>query len=164
MKMNIEDYLQKDTDIINIYFCKSIENNCINLTNIKHNLKLKFTKRDFAVYYKNDLLYIYDLSNDSQFTYKSKLLNHEIINYKNKLLSINSYKESKVSCYLFPSTNTISKKSKYTLEECRINNRLTFSIKIENNMYDTFITYKHSSNVDINKMNIDLNDFIENSL
>ena len=163
--MNLEHYIKKDTDIINIYFCKSIEeNNCINLINVKQNVKLKFTKRDFAVYYKNDIFYIYDLLNDSQFTYKSKLLNHAMINYKNKFLSINSYKEQKVSCYLFPSTNNISKKSKYTLEEYRINNRLSFSIKKENNIKIAFITYKHSSNVDIDKMNIDLNDFIENSL
>lgn len=164
MKMNLENYINTETDIINIYFCKSIENNCINLITVKKNLKLKFTKRDLAIYYKNDLFYIYDLSNDSQFTYKSKLLNHDIIHDNNKLLSINSYKETKVSCYLFPSTNTISKKSKYTLEECRINNRLSFSIKTENNIKIAFITYKHSSNVDIDKMNNDLNEFIRNSL
>jgi hypothetical protein len=162
--MNLENHINTETDIINIYFCKSIENNCINLLPIKKNLKLKFTKRDFAVYYKKNLLYIYDQSNDSQFTYKLKLLNHEIINENNKLLSINSYKETKVSCYLFPSTDTLSKKSKYTLEECRINNRLTFSIKTENNIKIAFITYKHSLNVDINKMNNDLNEFIRDIL
>ena len=164
MKMNLENHINTETDIINIYFCKSIENNCINLMTVKKNLKLKFSKRDFAVYYMNDLFYIYDLSNDSQFTYKLKLLKHEIINENNKLLSINSYKETKVSCYLFPSINTLSKKSKYTLEECRINNRLTFSIKTENNIKISFITYKHSLNVDINKMNNDLNEFIRNIL
>jgi len=162
--MNLENYINQETDIINIFLCKSIENNCINLITVNKNIKLKFTKRDFAVYYKNDLFYIYDLSNDSQFTYKSKLLNHEIININNKLFSINSYKETKVSCYLFPSTNNISKKTKYTLEEFRINNRLSFSIKTENEKKIAFITYKHSSNVDIEKMNIDLNSFILNSL
>jgi hypothetical protein len=164
MKMNLENHINTETDIINIYFCKSIENNCINLMTVKKNLKLKFSKRNLAVYYKNDLFYIYDLSNDSQFTYKLKLLNHEIMNEDNKLLSIHSYKETKVSCYLFPSTNTLSKKSKYTLEECRINNRLTFSIKTENNIKISFITYKHSINVDIPKMNYDLNEFMQNNL
>jgi len=155
MHFNINNLITDNTNIIEIYMCNpskfknelkiDIHINDIIKNNIRKRFKL--TKETTLIYYnKNNLTYIYDLSNDSQYLYFRKLENMKEIN-NNSFYGL-AFNEMKMQSYYFPCTNDIDNKSEYKIEEYKINNRISLIIK-NNNVY---ISYKHSKDVDIDKI------------
>jgi hypothetical protein len=161
MSLNISNLITDNTNIIEIYMCNPLKtkedlkidihiNNDI-LNNIRK--KFKLTKQTTLVYYnRNNLCYVYDLSNDSQYLYLRKLEN----NYDyNKLYGL-AFNEMKMQSHSFACTNEIDNKCEYNVEEFKINNRISLIIK-NNNLY---ISYKHSKEVEIDKIQEIINKII----
>jgi hypothetical protein len=161
MSLNISNLITDNTNIIEIYMCNPLKtkedlkidihiNNDI-LNNIRK--KFKLTKQTTLVYYnRNNLCYVYDLSNDSQYLYLRKLENKQDIN---KLYGL-AFNEMKMQSHSFACTNDIDNKCEYNLEEFKINNRISLIIR-NNNVY---ISYKHSKEVEIDKIQEIINKII----
>lgn len=110
--------------------------------------KFKLTRETTLVYYnKDNLSYVYDLSNDSQFVYLRKLENSQIKTINNYNLYGIALNEMKMQTYLFGCANNIENKEEMKIQEFRINNRISLIIK-NNNLY---INYRHSKDVDLEK-------------
>ncbi len=161
MSLNISNLITDNTNIIEIYMCnplKTKEDLKIDIhinDNILNNIRKKFklTKQTTLVYYyRNNLCYVYDLSNDSQYLYLRKLENK--YDY-NKLYGL-AFNEMKMQSHSFACTNDIDNKSEYNLEEFKINNRISLIIKNSN----VYISYKHSKEVEIDKIQEIINKII----
>ena len=69
--INLENYLDDNVNIVEIFFFKNIlENKMLDIAigdNIIKNIKYKKTKdENYKMYYMNDKIYIYEMSNDNQ--------------------------------------------------------------------------------------------------
>jgi hypothetical protein len=162
MKFDISKLITDNTNIIEIYMCNPKKNKDDLKIDIFINndileiirKRFKLTKETTIVSYnRNNLSYIYDLSNDSQYLYLRKVEN---------ILNINnfygfSFNEMKMQSYTFGCTNDIDSRYEYKLEEYKINNRLSLMIK-NNNVY---IYYKHSKEVDLDKIQDIINNIIK---
>jgi hypothetical protein len=91
------------------------------------------------------------------------------IKYNSKSnLFILSSKIDKFPQYIFPCTNDIDYISTYSIKEYKINNRISLFIRYDylnddekQNLAKTFyIEYRHSPNVDIDKINENVNNII----
>lgn len=171
--INIENLINNNTNLIEIYLYdkKNINNDFYINLNISDNIinKVKSiynnsNKNNFKYYYYNNLIYIYDLSNDSQVVYYKKFNGDININTKNNMtnLYICSYHEQKNPTYIFPCTNNINNISDVNITEFKINNRISINIKDENNNISLYIKYTHSNNVDIDKVNNTINNIYKN--
>jgi len=165
--IDISKLLTENTNVIEIYLMNKLKSNVDNsvLSKIdiyindgllnKIRTKFKTTKETTLVYYnRNNLSYIYDLSNDSQFVYLRKLENAMITDDNFYGLSFN---EMKMQTHSFACTNDIDNKVEYKIQEFKINNRISLIIK-NNNVY---IYYKHSKDVDIEKTQEIINGIIK---
>ena len=154
--------LSDDTNIIEIYLMnpkvKSDESNKINIAiseEIINKIKQKFkiTKETTLICFnRNNLSYVYDLSNDSQYVYLRKLENMEI---KGNLCYL-AFNEMKMQTHSFACTNDIDTRTEYKYQEFKINNRISLIIK-NNNLY---IHYRHSKEADIDKVQDVINNVI----
>lgn len=159
--INITSLLTEDTNIIEIYLINTETtdphkiNILINDTIIdKIKQKFKITKETTHVYFnRNNLCYVYDLSNDSQYVFLRKLQNMQI---KNNLCYL-AFNEMKMQSHSFACTNDIDSKIEYKVIEFKINNRISIVIK-NNNVY---IHYKHSKEVDLDKIQDVINNLIK---
>ena len=157
----IKELLTEQTNIIEFYLMQKpiMDNNKIDIsltTDLINKIKSKFKKTKeckYAYYYRNNYTYVYDLSNDSQYVYLRKLENVDIINNKFYLLLFN---EIKLPTHNFACTNDIDNKSIMDIIEYKINNRITLIIKNNN----CLINYKHSKDVDIDKIQETINNVI----
>lgn len=113
---------------------------------------------NFQEYYKNELIYQYDLSNDNQIVYSR----FNIKNIKADNIYIVSYFENKYPSHLFPCLNTIDNISEFTLREFKVTNRLSVIIKEENATEIAYIEYKHSNNVELDKIQSCINNILKN--
>lgn len=149
MMIDIRKLLTEDTNIIEIYVLKKnidnmdlktdISRDDVYLDNIRKRFKL--TRKTTLVYYmRNNMTYVYDLSNDSQYVFIRKLENMDT-NVKG--LYMIAYNEMKLQPYTFSCTNDIHKRIEYHLEEFKINNRISIVIKNKN----VYIHYRHSKEV-----------------
>jgi|688.fasta_scaffold22951_7 hypothetical protein len=160
--INIANLLTNDSNIIEIYLLNPNENNKeIFKRNIyidseyinKIKSKFKLTKEATYIYFnRNNLSYVYDNTNDSQYVFLRKLEN---IQEKDKLFGI-AFNEMKMQTHSFACTNDIDNKTIYKIYEFKINNRITILIK-NNNL---LIQYKHSKEVDIDKIQEIINGII----
>lgn len=102
----------------------------------------------YVHFYKNNLEYIYDTSNDSQLLITRKVMKDEykITKKKYNLYTI-AFNESKLPNHYFPCTNEIDHREEIQVTEFKINNRI--SILIKNNNY--LIQYRHNVMVDLDK-------------
>ena len=152
--INISTLLTNDCNIIEIYILNSSDKNKeVFKRNIylddeylnKIKSKFKLTKETTYVYFnRNNLSYVYDNTNDSQYVFLRKLEN---VQEKDKLFGI-AFNEMKMQTHSFACTNDINNKINYKTYEFKINNRVSLIIK-NNNL---FIQYKHSKEVDIDKI------------
>ena len=166
----ISHLLNNDVDIVTIHIIPkiNISRDIIDL-NIDKTLINKITskykfmnKRNMVHYYRNNIYYSYDTSNDSQSCYRFILLNYEIIDVSDTFsICVNVYKEVKLPCFMFPSTSDISDKVSFNIQEYKVNNRLILTNRNNNSLY---LVYKHSSNVDIDKNMDDLRNFLKESI
>jgi len=165
--IDISKLLTENTNVIEIYLMNTVklatEKPILNKIDIyindsilnKIKQRFKITKETTLVYYnRNNLSYIYDLSNDSQFVYLRKLENAIIAD--NNLYGL-SFNEMKMQTHSFACTNDIDNKVEYKIQEFKINNRISLIIK-NNNVY---IYYKHSKDVDIEKTQEIINGIIK---
>jgi hypothetical protein len=166
MFFDINNIITENSNIIEIYLVNNIDNNKFKINNYitndflnKIRNKFKLNKETTLIYFnKNNLSYVYDLSNDNQFAFLRKLENTFItpLNTNYKLYGI-SYNEMKIQTHFFPCTNDIDSREEYKIEEYKINNRISIIIK-NNNLY---IYYKHSKDVDLEKIQEIINSIIK---
>jgi hypothetical protein len=159
----IKEILTENTNIIEIYLMNTqktqmrtnmyLDNTFLN----KIKKKFKLTRETTLVYYnKHNLSYIYDLSNDSQYVYLRKLENSQIETINNFDIYGIALNEMKMQTYLFGCGNDIDNKEEYKILEFKINNRISLIIK-NNNL---FISYRHSKDVDLEKIEEIINSII----
>jgi hypothetical protein len=157
----VSHLLLEDTNLLEIYICnKQVSDNVIDITlnDIKiQKLKNKFKNTKIAkynVFYKNNLSYTYDDSNDNQ------IVNTKIT-HKNLYITTKksfgdfyaiSYKEDKLPTHYFPCSNDIDYISEIYIAEVKINNRISLIIKTDNNITSSYIQYRHANNVEIDKV------------
>lgn len=165
--ITIKNYITENTNIIEFYlmYKNNIDKNklCILINDellkkIKCNFK-KTKQNDIAIYCRNNCNYVYDLSNDSQYVFMRKLENTLVIDVENKN-NLNYYmlvfNEIKLPTHTFACTNDINSKYVANIIEFKINNRIALIIKDNN----CFIQYKHSKEVDIDKIQEIINNII----
>jgi len=159
----IKQILTDNTNIIEIYVMNTektqmrmniyLDDTFLN----KIKKKFKLTRETTLVYYnKDNLSYVYDLSNDSQYVYLRKLENSQIKTINNYDLYGIALNEMKMQTYLFGCGNDIDNKEEYKIQEFKINNRISLIIK-NNNL---FINYRHSKDVDLEKIEEIVNSII----
>ena len=159
----IKQILTDNTNIIEIYVMNTektqmrmniyLDDTFLN----KIKKKFKLTRETTLVYYnKDNLSYVYDLSNDSQYVYLRKLENSQIKTINNYDLYGLALNEMKMQTYLFGCGNDIDNKEEMKIQEFRINNRISLIIK-NNNLY---INYRHSKDVDLEKTDEIINSII----
>ena len=162
--VDIKQLITENTNIIEFYLMQKAitpEEKKINIyinddliKKIKNSLK-KTKQSDIAYYCRNNCNYIYDLSNDSQYVCMRRLENTLIINNKISYYIL-VFNEIKLPTHTFPCTNDINQKYIINVIEYKINNRITLIIKNNN----CFINYKHSKDVDIDKIQEIINNLI----
>jgi hypothetical protein len=160
----IKEILTDKTNIIEIYIMNTQTNQMrmnLNLDNIfinKIKRKFKLTRETTFVYFnKDNLSYIYDLSNDSQYVYMRKLENSQITTINNYDIYGIAYNEMKMQPYLFGCANDIENREEIKILEFKINNRISIIIR-NNNLY---ISYRHSKDVDIEKTEEIINSIVK---
>lgn len=155
--ININKYISTDeVNLIEIYLIKSKNTNSINVTTSDKVEKIvdTFYKKSrvekYKSYFHKERVYTYELSNDNQHVY-TKIKKH--VDIINNILVIAS-KQDKQPNYTFPCTNDIDNISEYTIKEYKISNRLSLIMQYDTDNIKTLcIEYKHSQNVDIDKIN-----------
>jgi hypothetical protein len=159
----IKQILTENTNIIEIYLMdkqkSQIKMNIyldeVFLNRIKK--KFKMTRETTLTYFnKDNLSYVYDMSNDSQYVYLRKLENSQIKSVNNYDFYGLALNEMKMQTYLFGCANDIDNREEVKIQEFKINNRISLIIR-NNNMY---ITYKHSKEVDLEKTEEIINSII----
>jgi hypothetical protein len=156
--MNIKELITENTNIIEIYLLNKNKRNDydiyiddVTMSNIKK--KFKLTRETTLVYFnRKNLTYVYDLSNDSQYVFLRKLEHYK----KSNLIFAVSFNEMKLQTHSFACTDDIDTRTEYKLQEYKINNRISLIIKNNN----ILITYKHSKEVDLEKINEIVNNII----
>ena len=159
----IKQLLTDNTNIIEIYLMNTqksqmrmniyLDDTFLN----KIKKKFKLTRETTLVYYnKDNLSYVYDLSNDSQYVFLRKLENSQIKTMDKYDLYGIALNEMKMQTYLFGCANNIENKEEMKIQEFRINNRISLIIK-NNNLY---INYRHSKDVDLEKIEEIINSII----
>jgi len=160
----IEIYIKKagianaqDDNIIDI----CIDDKMIELIQYKYK-NFKTTK--YICYYRNELCYVYDMTDDNQYVYsKLKKIDNTIPTKRREYeLYMISYKFSKLPTHLFPCLNDIDDVVEYTLSECKLTNRLSLIIRKDNYGQYVYIEYKHSPQMDIEKIQANINNIINN--
>jgi len=151
----IKQILTENTNIIEIYLMdkqKSQIKMNIYLDDLflnKIKKKFKMTRETKLTYFnKDNLSYVYDMSKDSQYVYLRKLENSQIKSVNNYDFYGLALNEMKMQTYLFGCSNDIDNREEVKIQEFKINNRISLIIR-NNNVY---ISYKHSKDVDIEKI------------
>ena len=162
----LSDLITDDTNLLEIYICpKQVIDNYIDVTiddlKIKKiNDKFKTTKTTkYNIFYKNNLSYTYDDSNDNQIVNTKTTIKSSFLKTKssfNDFYAV-SFKEDKLPTHYFPCTNDIDYISEIVINEKRINNRISLIIKCDNEIYSSYIQYRHAGNVEIDKVQDTLN-------
>lgn len=112
------------------------------------------THQDLKEYHYRDMTYVYDIANDGQRVYR-KLAQKE--HSRDNLYGV-SYIEDTIPSHRFPCTTDITHECNMTRTTYRINNRMFFVHDIDDTgMHYYYVRYQHSPNVDVKKMQQDLN-------
>ena len=169
-KIDINKYIDDDVNLIEIYLIKDKNENSINVSSsdkLEHlidNIYKKNKVEKYISYYNKDRVYTYELSNDNQYVYTKFKKNIDIID---NILVLAS-KHDKQPNYTFPCTNDIDNISQFTIKEYKISYRISLFIRYDNNIDKNidktiktiYIEYKHSQNVDMDKINEQINKII----
>ena len=169
---------QEDINLIEIYFInRSVhgqQDNVIDVS-VKNSLETfidNYYKKSKVEKYKSythkERIYTYELSNDNQYV-TSKIKKH--MNILDNILVICS-KNNKQPNYTFPCTNEIDSVSEYTIKEYKISNRISLIMRSDisdsgdsgDEIKTLCIEYRHSNNVDIDKINETINKIIRKIL
>ncbi len=173
----VGDGSQEDINLIEIYFInrdiRGLQENIMDVS-VKNSLETfidNYYKKSRVEKYKSythkERIYTYELSNDNQFV-SSKIKKHmDIID---NILVICS-KNNKQPNYTFPCTNEIDSISEYIIKEYKISNRISLILRGDSGgdsgseeINTLYIEYRHSNNVDIDKINETINKIIRKIL
>lgn len=177
----VGDGSQEDINLIEIYFInrgirgqQGQQENIMDVS-VKNSLETfidNYYKKSRVEKYKSythkERIYTYELSNDNQFV-SSKIKKHmDIID---NILVICS-KNNKQPNYTFPCTNEIDSISEYIIKEYKISNRISLILRGDScdsggggeEINTLYIEYRHSNNVDIDKINETINKIIRKIL
>ena len=173
----VGDGSQEDINLIEIYFInrdiRGLQENVIDVS-VKNSLETfidNYYKKSRVEKYKSythkERIYTYELSNDNQYV-SSKIKKHmDIID---NILVICS-KNNKQPNYTFPCTNEIDSISEYIIKEYKISNRISLILRCDSGgdsgseeINTLYIEYRHSNNVDIDKINETINKIIRKIL
>jgi len=177
---------QEDINLIEIYFINhdkrgKAQENIIDVS-VKNSLETfidNYYKKSRVEKYKSythkERTYTYELSNDNQYV-SSKIKKQ--MNILDNILVICS-KNNKQPNYTFPCTNEIDSVTEYIIKEYKISNRISLIMRCDivskeadaagtagisgeacDEIKTLYIEYRHSSNVDIDKINETINKII----
>jgi hypothetical protein len=180
--INLTDFITDDVNIIEIFMCKVIDENAANAAdvidvNINSNIEgiiekkyKKYKEEKYKSYHYKDKVYTYELSNDNQYVSSKIMITSKYNNCKSNKSSvfILSSKIDKFPQYIFPCTNDIDNISTYTIKEFKINNRISLMLRYDYLNGDDkcvvsksfYIEYRHSPNVEIDKINEYINNLV----
>ena len=178
---------QEDINLIEIYFInrgirgqqgqREQQENVIDVS-VKNSLETfidNYYKKSRVEMYKSythkERIYTYELSNDNQFV-SSKIKKH--MDILDNIFVICS-KNNKQPNYTFPCTNEIDSVSEYIIKEYKISNRISLILRCDScddsggggggeEIKTLYIEYRHSNNVDIDKINETINKIIRKIL
>jgi hypothetical protein len=168
----------RDINLIEIYIINTNKGKYDNIIDVslssKNNLESfidNYYKKSRVEKYKSythkERVYTYELSNDNQYVSSKIKKNIDIIE---NILVICS-KNDKQPNYTFPCTNDIDNITEYILKEYKISNRISLIMRsdiidnVNNKEIKTlYIEYKHSNNVDTDKINDTINKIIKKIL
>jgi len=166
----LHSLITDDTNLIELYVTPLIQNkNVVNINvseefikRIKNEFQ-NFTNRsnEYITYYKADLIYTYDGSNDNQIVSSKYKQNTCIWNKQHCDIFGISYKHSKLPTHVFPCVSNIDYKNKCNVCEIKLTNRINIIIKNDEYGNYVYIEYKHSPQVEIEKIEIIINKTIE---
>jgi hypothetical protein len=181
ININLKDFLTDDVNIIEVFFCKEVYENSdtsdlsgsetinVNITNdiegiIEKKYK-KYKEEKYKSYHYKDKVYTYELSNDNQYVSSKIMTKSKYMKYNNSGLFILSSKIDKFPQYIFPCTNEIDNISIYTIKEFKINNRVSLMLRTDYSNSEEvaksfYIEYRHSPNVEIDKINEYINNLV----
>lgn len=138
-----------------------------NLESFIDNYYKKSRVEKYKSYTHKERVYTYELSNDNQYVSSKIKKNIDIIE---NILVICS-KNDKQPNYTFPCTNDIDNITEYILKEYKISNRISLIMRsdiidnVNNKEIKTlYIEYRHSNNVDTDKINDTINKIIKKIL
>jgi hypothetical protein len=166
---------QEDINLIEIYFInhgiQGPNDNVIDVS-VKNSLETfidNYYKKSRVEKYKSythmERIYTYELSNDNQYV-SSKIKKH--MDILDNIFVICS-KNNKQPNYTFPCTNEIDSVSEYIIKEYKISNRISLILRSDigdsrAEIKTLYIEYRHSNNVDIDKINETINKIIRKIL
>lgn len=153
---HLESYITRpDTNFVEIYYIKP-QDDSDNVDILVDTLFVEEFKRKYKnwkttkyiSYYKNHLTYQYDLTDDNQIAYTK--ISHTPKKYKSNYII--PYNYSKMPVYMFPCINDIDYVCEYSLTNTNLTNRISLVIRKDEYGNSVYIEYKHSHNVDIEKI------------
>lgn len=185
--INLKDFIDDDVNIIELFFCKdNFDNSDINVNihgDIESIIEKKYKKykeEKYKSYHYKDKVYTYELSNDNQYVSSKIMTKSKYVKYNNgnpnnpnkSNVFILSSKIDKFPQYIFPCTNDIDNISSYSIKEFKINNRISLMLRYDylNGKEDKvvsksfYIEYRHSPNVEIDKINEYVNNLVATSV
>jgi hypothetical protein len=171
--INIKDYITDDVNIIEVFFCSgssdpkgsgSVSINVKMTRDIESIIERKYKQykeEKYKSYHHKDKVYTYELSNDNQFV-SSKIT---IKSREMPAVFILASKIDKFPQYIFPCTDDIDNISTYSIKEFKINNRISLMVRSDYSNSEEvaksfYIEYRHSPNVEIDKINEYVNNLI----
>ena len=138
-----------------------------NLESFVDNYYKKSRVEKYKSYTHKERVYTYELSNDNQYVSSKIKKNLDILE---NILVICS-KNDKQPNYTFPCTKEIDSVAEYIIKEYKISNRISLIMRIDivdtvNNkeIKTVYIEYRHSNNVDTDKINETINKIIKKLL
>lgn len=145
---------------------KNVIDICISdkMINLIYSKYKNFKTTKYICYYRNELCYVYDLTDDNQYVYSKlkKKDNTMVTKQREYELYMISYKLSKLPTHLFPCLNDIDHVVEYTLSEYKFTNRLSLIIRKDKDGQYLYIEYRHSTQMDIEKIDSNINHIINN--
>jgi hypothetical protein len=177
--INLTDFITDDVNIIEIFLCKDITANSADVIDVNINSNIegiiekkykKYKEEKYKSYHYKDKVYTYELSNDNQYVSSKIMIKSKHNNCKSNKsgVFILSSKIDKFPQYIFPCTNDIDNISTYTIKEFKINNRISLMLRYDYLNGDDkcvvsksfYIEYRHSPNVEIDKINEYINNLV----
>ena len=176
----VGDGSQEDINLIEIYFInrgirgqQEQQENIMDVS-VKNSLETfidnyykKSRVENYKSYTHKERIYTYELSNDNQYV-SSKIKKH--MDILDNIFVICS-KNNKQPNYTFPCTNEIDSISEYIIKEYKISNRISLILRCDSGgdsgseeINTLYIEYRHSNNVDIDKINETINKIIRKIL
>ena len=160
--LKLQEYLNDTTNLVEIHVLQNnmptdiIDIRLLENSHIKSKFKnWKTTK--YISYHMNHLIYQYDLTDDNQVLYTKLLQN----NQQTDKIYASSYNYSKLPIYIFPCVKDINYVNEYSITECKISNRISLMLKKDIFGQYLYIEYKHSPNVDIEKIELSINNVLK---